>query len=602
MDNEKNEAERKRSLRDILVDFMGYTTGHGFARLVAATSIAWRIFWIVAVLGATGMFVYQVSDLFKLYLARPVQTSVTVTFEKKLKFPAVTICNLNLIKRSKMVMLPGKLVENFKLNTTYYYVDKKKTVSDSTKTETKGNGMTNMTESPNPNKLVNSTEKPIQTFYSATQPSKGIITEKPSTPISSTAESKSKTKLRKKREIKKEEYLPPPGTEPGYTAYDASTWEDKTDKDILDEYPPEGKLSQEAKLRIRVESFIGEQDPFSLYSLGHEQQDFIKSCTWKGVDCAKGNLSKFWTESWNYRYGNCFTFNDGVDEKEAPLRVLQSSKPGPSQGLVLKLDIEENEYIGELTEEAGVRVVLHEPGVMRFPFEEGFSVAPGMATSVGLTITNMKRLDRFSDGSCFDESVQLAPNNLYRRKRNITRYSLQACLNSCLGESQLAICKCAEAAYPTDKPCNLLNHKNRTCLQMVKYLFSKDELPCIENCKRPCREDVYEKTISTSMWPSKANLEFLSTTDAATPNRSSVLLLNIFYSQLNYHVIEESFSYGTTNLLADIGGQLGLWIGISALTCGEILELIFQIITFAYMKFKYRKKIQVIRIGDTVKR
>ena len=31
-----------------------------------------------------------------------------------------------------------------------------------------------------------------------------------------------------------------------------------------------------------------------------------------------------------------------------------------------------------------MRVVLHEQGVMRFPFEEGFSVAPGMATSVGL--------------------------------------------------------------------------------------------------------------------------------------------------------------------------------------------------------------------------
>ena len=28
------------------------------------------------------------------------------------------------------------------------------------------------------------------------------------------------------------------------------------------------------------------------------------------------------------------------------------------------------------------------------------------------------------------------------------------------------------------------------------------------------------------------------------------------------------------NLLADIGGQLGLWIGISVLTCCEFLELL----------------------------
>jgi hypothetical protein len=32
-----------------------------------------------------------------------------------------------------------------------------------------------------------------------------------------------------------------------------------------------------------------------------------------------------------------------------------------------------------------VRVLLHEPGAMPFPFEEGFSIAPGMATSIGLT-------------------------------------------------------------------------------------------------------------------------------------------------------------------------------------------------------------------------
>lgn len=29
------------------------------------------------------------------------------------------------------------------------------------------------------------------------------------------------------------------------------------------------------------------------------------------------------------------------------------------------------------------------------------------------------------------------------------------------------------------------------------------------------------------------------------------------------------------NLLADIGGQLGLWIGVSALTCCEFLELLW---------------------------
>ncbi len=109
------------------------------------------------------------------------------------------------------------------------------------------------------------------------------------------------------------------------------------------------------------------------------------------------------------------------------MRILKSSKPGPSQGteidytsknytchiytrfcwftttfriplpeywipklwlsvsgLVLKLDIEQPLYIGSLSQGAGVRVTLHEQGTMPFPYEEGFNVNPGMSTYVGL--------------------------------------------------------------------------------------------------------------------------------------------------------------------------------------------------------------------------
>lgn len=37
-----------------------------------------------------------------------------------------------------------------------------------------------------------------------------------------------------------------------------------------------------------------------------------------------------------------------------------------------------------VSDEAGVRVTLHNQGMMPFPYLEGFSVSPGTATSVGL--------------------------------------------------------------------------------------------------------------------------------------------------------------------------------------------------------------------------
>ena len=44
------------------------------------------------------------------------------------------------------------------------------------------------------------------------------------------------------------------------------------------------------------------------------------------------------------------------------------------------------------------------------------------------------------------------------------------------------------------------------------------------------------------------------------------------------------------NLLADIGGQLGLWIGISALTCCEVLELVLMVVQRMFEKMKNERR------------
>ena len=46
----------------------------------------------------------------------------------------------------------------------------------------------------------------------------------------------------------------------------------------------------------------------------------------------RSNYSTFWYRRWHYKYGNCYTFNGGLDQDEQPIRVLSTSKPGPSQG------------------------------------------------------------------------------------------------------------------------------------------------------------------------------------------------------------------------------------------------------------------------------
>ena len=53
-------------------------------------------------------------------------------------------------------------------------------------------------------------------------------------------------------------------------------------------------------------------------------------------------------------------------------------------GLNLALNIEQEDYIGVLTPEAGIRMDISTQGEMPFPLERGVSLAPGYATMIGL--------------------------------------------------------------------------------------------------------------------------------------------------------------------------------------------------------------------------
>lgn len=53
-------------------------------------------------------------------------------------------------------------------------------------------------------------------------------------------------------------------------------------------------------------------------------------------------------------------------------------------GLKLNLFIEQSQYIPELSDTAGARVVIHDQGQMPFPNNEGYSVLPSRSTSFGI--------------------------------------------------------------------------------------------------------------------------------------------------------------------------------------------------------------------------
>ncbi|XP_077862197.1 acid-sensing ion channel 2-like [Saccoglossus kowalevskii] len=111
------------------------------------------------------------------------------------------------------------------------------------------------------------------------------------------------------------------------------------------------------------------------------------------------------------------------------------------------------------------------------------------------------------------------------------------------------MCGCVDTMMVTGYPrCMVLNKEQERCRQLVYYMNKKRALNC--NCREPCTETTYQKTLSQSYWPSK--------------------------------------SYLIEKLLGDIGGTLGLYIGLSIITVFELLEFLAMVFRCWINRFSNR--------------
>ena len=70
--------------------------------------------------------------------------------------------------------------------------------------------------------------------------------------------------------------------------------------------------------------------------------------------------------------------------------------------------------------------------------------------------------------------------------------------------------------------------------------------------------------------------------------------MNIYYSDLEVVVHKQVPSYSLSNLMCDVGGTLGLWAGISIISCLEVIELVAKLI----MSRLYIKKKIVVEFKE----
>ena len=100
--DENNGNKNENSIRSIIFDYAEGTTLHGVRYQIVGGSVTRRFIWSGFVLFSFVYFTYNSIRLCENYLNHPTMIKQKMIFAEKMVFPAITICNYNSVRKSKV--------------------------------------------------------------------------------------------------------------------------------------------------------------------------------------------------------------------------------------------------------------------------------------------------------------------------------------------------------------------------------------------------------------------------------------------------------------------------------------------------------------------
>ena len=282
--------------------------------------------------------------------------------------------------------------------------------------------------------------------------------------------------------------------------------------------------------------------------------------------------------------GDCYTFN--YDRK-----YLQQGN-GVVRGLSMILFVNQSDYIPAVGNDLGVGVSIVAHSQERFPFAqvEGVTASTGFSTRISLEKISIRRKTSPYPSRCSDGNgiKTIFPGS----------YSILNCQLSCFylnlydqcGDVAATVRKfMPKEKYPKRE--NKVRDFYQCKLQLMDKLLKNSDGYC--NCPLPCSETKYVTKVSSTTWPSLADLPIykilfgrilgLNHSEISdTYMYSNFLKVDIYFEEIAYQEIFEESQIQVSDLLGTIGGQLGLWIGASFFSvaeflvfCGSLVILVF---------------------------
>ncbi|CAJ0593780.1 unnamed protein product [Cylicocyclus nassatus] len=332
------------------------------------------------------------------------------------------------------------------------------------------------------------------------------------------------------------------------------------------------------------------------YNAGFNCSETMKLCSFAGrqFDCCKYTQAKL------TNLGKCQT----LDLRAAKEWFQKQVVAGVNAGLQLILDAHmEEQFDGTGDDidavftnayENGFRYYVHAPDTIPYLVSEGISVSPGMRVYSAISTSVYVLLSPEEWGNCTNEWPEKYATDL--------PYSAVNCKALCNANFMYDRCGCAPFAFNIDEALPTCTpYETVQCIDQIRVQTTDGtdhyHRPLCAECKLECSSLFYHAYNSYGHGFSQGALKKLSRKNpkwSKAHMRSNFLTLNVFFRDMAHTEYRQRQDTSLTQILSDIGGNMGMFLGMSLITVTEISLFISKIGWIAFSKkrrdYLYNKK------------
>ena len=203
-------------------------------------------------------------------------------------------------------------------------------------------------------------------------------------------------------------------------------------------------------------------------------------------------------------------------------------------------------------------------------------------------------------------------SELYRTTFAVyNNYRQKDCFNMCFQKNLIKTYGCYSLTFPyiktTVKPC-VDGTLFFNSLTYFSTFFQGDvAATCSGDCPLECDSETYSVTTSSTDYPSAiyalmlgsqsvVQERFNNTMPSYDQLKKSMVSINLNYNELRFTQIEESQKTTIIDFVSNIGGTMGLFLGISFLSFFEIAEVLLEILFIWYENRKSKVAVKAIQV------